>query len=112
MSEHKYGNSNWSAKQKKDYWDRRQNSLRGQIGHAIVVKSIYDGKPISINGILHPEGKLKEIIPISGKHPAIHTSPTPKGSNKVVDRRFTRKGFHPPIPKKVEPYLSKSGTGY
>ncbi len=44
MSEHKTGLSNWTAKQKADYWDRRNKGLRGQVGYVKYHQTVKDEK--------------------------------------------------------------------
>jgi hypothetical protein len=44
VSQHKTGLSNWTAKQKSDYWERRNRGLRGQIGYVKYHQSITDDK--------------------------------------------------------------------
>ncbi len=44
MSEHKTGLSNWTDKQRANYWDRREKGLRGQTGAATVHQTILTDK--------------------------------------------------------------------
>ncbi len=44
MSQHKSGVSNWTAKQKQEYWDRRNKGLRGQIGYVKFHQRVKDDK--------------------------------------------------------------------
>jgi hypothetical protein len=40
MSQHKTGLSNWTDKQRANYWDRRDKGLRGQVGVVTVHRSV------------------------------------------------------------------------
>lgn len=42
MSEHKTDHSNWTAEQKKLYWERRAKGLRGQTGYVQLHTTVQD----------------------------------------------------------------------
>lgn len=108
MSEHKTSASNWTEKQKTDYRDRRGKGLRGQASYANTFATVKD-----------EEGK-DQLLPIGfTRGPGRSSRLTSGGSNKAVDRRFTKKNHGdfvrartaPTTPKATRPYASKEGAG-
>lgn len=96
MSEHKTSHSNWTIDQKKLYWERRQKGLHGVARHAIVVKSTFDEKPVTIDGVYHPEGTFLGYIPISDKRPPQSNRNYSYQSIKELQRQASAAKQHTP----------------